>query len=319
MMEITQFAPVLIPTLNRYEHFHRCVESLSKCTHADKTDLYIALDYPANDSHWEGYNKIKEYLNEISGFKSLNIIQRDKNFGATQNIIDAREQVFQKYDRIILSEDDNEFAPNFLDYINKGLDKFENDHSVLAICGFSYPIKIPKSYNYNHYFSKVFSAWGYGIWKSKYDDIDWSINNIKKFLKNPFNIWKIKYVPYDLLFGLFHIIKTGIITGDRVFAFNNFLHNTYSVFPTISTVKNWGNDGSGIHCKVSKLSYILQEQKLDKEKTFCFDNIKVKEDKNIKKSINKHFKSLLSKTIKKRLKRWIKIIYFYMCILFNKY
>ena len=112
-MEITQFAPVLIPTLNRYEHFLRCVESLSKCTHADKTDLYIALDYPANDLHWEGYNKIKEYLNEVSGFKSVKIIQRDQNYGAIQNIEDAQQQIFQEYDRIILSEDDNEFAPNF--------------------------------------------------------------------------------------------------------------------------------------------------------------------------------------------------------------
>jgi len=318
-MEITQFAPVLIPTLNRYEHFHRCVESLSRCTHADKTDLYIALDYPANDSHWEGYNKIKDYLNEISVFKSVNIIKRDKNFGAIQNFRNAREQIFQTCDRIILSEDDNEFSPNFLDYINKGLDKFENDPRVIAICGFSYPIEIPKNYNYNHYFSKAFSAWGYGIWKSKYNDIDWSINNIKKFLKNPFNIWKIKYVPYDLLFGLFHIIKTGKITGDRIFAFNNFIHNTYSVFPTISKVKNCGHDGSGIHCNVSKLTYILQEQMIDEEKIFCFDNVKVKEDPNIKKSINKHFKSLLNKSFKKRLKRWIKINYFYMCILLNKY
>ena len=103
-MEISQFAPVLIPTLNRYDHFRRCVESLSKCTHADKTDLHIALDYPANDSHWDGYNKIKEYLNEVSGFKSVNIIQRDQNYGSIQNIKDAREQVFQRYDRIILSE-----------------------------------------------------------------------------------------------------------------------------------------------------------------------------------------------------------------------
>jgi len=318
-MEISQFAPVLIPTLNRYVHLRRCVESLSRCTHADKTDLYIALDYPANDSHWEGYNKIKDYLNEISVFKSVNIIKRDKNFGAIQNFRNAREQIFQTCDRIILSEDDNEFSPNFLDYINKGLDKFENDPRVIAICGFSYPIEIPKNYNYNHYFSKAFSAWGYGIWKSKYNDIDWSINNIKKFLKNPFNIWKIKYVPYDLLFGLFHIIKTGKITGDRIFAFNNFIHNTYSVFPTISKVKNCGHDGSGIHCNVSKLTYILQEQMIDEEKIFCFDNVKVKEDPNIKKSINKHFKSLLNKSFKKRLKRWIKINYFYMCILLNKY
>ena len=90
-MEITQFAPVLIPTLNRYEHFKRCVESLAHCTHADKTDLFIALDYPLKDSHWKGYKKIKQYLSEISGFKTITIIERERNFGAIDNFISAQK------------------------------------------------------------------------------------------------------------------------------------------------------------------------------------------------------------------------------------
>ena len=45
------YTPILIPTLNRYNHLKRCVESLAKCTHADKTDLYIALDYPLKEEN----------------------------------------------------------------------------------------------------------------------------------------------------------------------------------------------------------------------------------------------------------------------------
>ena len=37
---MNNFAPVLIPTLCRYDHLKRCIESLSACTHAEKTDLY---------------------------------------------------------------------------------------------------------------------------------------------------------------------------------------------------------------------------------------------------------------------------------------
>ena len=57
-----KYAPVIIPTLCRYEHFVRCVESLKKNTWAKYTDIYIGLDYPKKDSHREGYLKIKEYL-----------------------------------------------------------------------------------------------------------------------------------------------------------------------------------------------------------------------------------------------------------------
>lgn len=35
-MEIKQYAPVVIPTLNRYDHFKACLESLEKCRGVDK-------------------------------------------------------------------------------------------------------------------------------------------------------------------------------------------------------------------------------------------------------------------------------------------
>ena len=44
---VNNLAPVIIPTLCRYDHFKRLMESLNKCTWADKTDVYIGLDYPA--------------------------------------------------------------------------------------------------------------------------------------------------------------------------------------------------------------------------------------------------------------------------------
>ena len=111
-MIIRQFSPVLIPTLNRYTHFKKCIISLSKCKHADKTDLIISLDFPLKDIHWEGYNKIKEFLPKIRGFKSVYIIERKINFGPINNYFESRKEVLNSYDKIIFSEDDNTFSPN---------------------------------------------------------------------------------------------------------------------------------------------------------------------------------------------------------------
>jgi len=58
---MNNYAPVVIPTLNRHTHFKCCVESLATCTNADRTDLFIFLDYPLKDVHWEGYELIKAY------------------------------------------------------------------------------------------------------------------------------------------------------------------------------------------------------------------------------------------------------------------
>ena len=48
------YAPIYIPTLCRYEHFKQCIESLAQCEGASETEVYVALDYPAKESHLEG-------------------------------------------------------------------------------------------------------------------------------------------------------------------------------------------------------------------------------------------------------------------------
>ena len=169
------FAPVLIPTLDRYSHFKECIESLLMCTHVDKTDLFIALDYPLKEVHWKGYNKIANYVTEIKGFKSVTIIKREVNFGVRKNTLDAREKIFKQYDRLILSEDDNVFSPDFLDFINQGLEVYKDRKDILSITGYQYPVSLPQNYKQDVYLFSGFSAWCYGIWKDKWDSIDWNI------------------------------------------------------------------------------------------------------------------------------------------------
>ncbi len=64
---MSDWAPVFIPTLCRFEHFKRCVESLAVCTHANETELFIALDYPCKESHWDGYRRIEAHLGGVKG------------------------------------------------------------------------------------------------------------------------------------------------------------------------------------------------------------------------------------------------------------
>ena len=270
-MIIEKFAPVLIPTLNRYDHLRRCLDSLAQNTHADKTHLYIALDAPSKEEHWEGYNKIVEYIKEIKGFKEITVIKRDTNFGAIKNIYGSVNELFEKYDEIIFSEDDNFFSPNFLDYTNKGLQLFKDRKDILAVCGYNYLIDVPKKYPHNFYIGKACPFWGVGLWKEKYENIELSVNSVGEFLKNYKNVLKVINSANHLLPLLFDIVEKNHIAGDVIFTMNLIKNNMFCVLPIISKVRNYGNDGTGVHCTIDREN-ILINQNIDDANFFDFSN-----------------------------------------------
>lgn len=267
-----KYAPVVIPTLNRYEHLKRCVESLAKCTHAKKTELVVGVDYPPAEKYVDGWKKISEYVNHIEGFRKVTIIRRDYNFGAVANYLDLIRLVSLSNDRFIFTEDDNIFSPNFLDYINKGLEKYKDDPRVLAICGYNYPIDMT-GYEMPFYFAHETSAWGIGRWVDKYDSVKKIINEpgylLKQFREQPLTFFLkdhtrmcngIKHIGYDY-------------REDVYMSFYNYINDKYSVFPKVSLVRNLGQDGSGLHSSNIGIDSIFHKQPIDQGEYFDFSDI----------------------------------------------
>ena len=241
--------PVIIPTLNRYEHFKNCVESLSKNLLANETELIIGLDYPPSEKYEEGWKKIKEYIPTITGFKKVTCIERTENFGAEENSNDLVQLVFSSYDAYIYSEDDNIFSPYFLDFINSGLEKYKDDKSIFAICGYSYPIDW-KTDKYCVLQKQYFSAWGYGGWKEKEEIFNKEIND-NYFLRN-FYRKDIKSIlqksPSNFIGFMNYAFYEKIPSYDISRSFYMLLNNYYVVMPKKTLVTNDGWDGSGEHC-----------------------------------------------------------------------
>lgn len=273
------YAPILIPTLCRFSHFKRCVESLSKCTNSVNTQLYVFLDYPKKDEHIPGYRKIKEFLSSISGFKLVSVVERNRNYGAVDNLNDGIEQVLRMHDRFILVEDDNEFAPNFLDYINYSLDKYAGNNDVVAVTGYNRMIDTT-GYNKNIYAALSYSAWGTGFLR---DDFRFLLNNVIKeeYAVSILRSWKKSYTIYkrypSLLQGLLSIVKTGHVTGDTLVVSYMVLNNKFCIWPTLSKVRNHGFDGGGEHFG-SVPNHPLLTQKIDSESSFEPDDIRIEEN-----------------------------------------
>lgn len=279
MYEITKYAPIVIPTLCRFEHFKRCIESLSKCTHAEKTKVFIGLDYPLKEVHKKGYKLISEYLENCNlSFEEIIVIKRPENFGVVKNIDDLRNQVFKVYDRLIVSEDDNEFSPNFLDFINKGLEKFKDDDSVMAISGYNYPVEMISDTN-NFYTYSKYSAWGCGLWNDKYAEFKnvRSLFFLKKILSSPISSFKFLIERPNLILKIISCVEKQMCLGDVCWESYLLLNNKTSVFPTLSKVRNHGHDGSGVNCGVI-CNDIFCRQKVDIEETFTFSSSSLKMD-----------------------------------------
>jgi hypothetical protein len=289
-MTTRDFAPVLIPTLNRHEHFRRCLSSLLQNTHANKTHVYIFLDFPTKKSHLDGNNKTLEYLKTVEGFKEITVIKRTENYGAIRNIYDSIDELFTIYDEIIFSEDDNFFSPNFLEYMNKGLKVFKEKEDIFAICGYNYLIDIPKGYSSNFYTCKLSPFWGIGLWKSKYGRVELTVSSVNKFLKNYKNILNMFKIASSLFPQLVDVIKNNHITGDAVFTMNLLKSDMYCILPTLSKVRNYGNDGTGVHCTIDKENIFIN-QPIDDEKEFIFS------DSN-RTTENRELSSILSKKLK---------------------
>lgn len=253
-MEITDFAPVLIPTLNRYEHFKRCLESLERCKWADKTVVYVALDYPPSEKYVEGWKKNDEYLHvkeENNGFKSLIVYRRKENyfFSGKGNLRTAINDLPKEYDTFIFTEDDNEFSPCFLDYTNQNLQKYRDDPFIFTICGY-----LPKQHifhtDYSQFFADRYIAWGVGHWKHKFQEYQKyaTKDTIIKLVKDK----KVrKYFEDDklevILSSLVKMSKGGPMLGDVIVASYMVYKGMRNILPTKSMVRNHGWDGSGQH------------------------------------------------------------------------
>ena len=250
------YAPVLIPTLNRYEHLKQCLESLSRCTWADKTEVYVALDYPPQDK-WDkyapGWEKNRDWLRSVGdmGFKKLHLIERTENYGTWMpgekgNAKCLAEDVTRHYDRYIMTEDDNVFSPNFLEYMDKGLEKFEDDEKVLSLIGFRWYFPIKTDGNTYMRITTDYTPWGVGCWVKKWPAIDYMWFKKQLTIGNMIRMYR-KYGA-GIVGSMFEYARKAHkdeIMVDMHYKSYMMITDKHVIVPTVSLVKNIGLDGSG--------------------------------------------------------------------------
>ena len=281
------YAPILITTLCRSQHFIREMESLKKNGWACYTEVYVALDYPKVENHRKGYEEILHYLEteDFSVFAALHVIKRPHNYGASANGISATNEISKRHDRWIRAEDDLEFSPNFIEYMDKCLMEYEHDERVFAINGYSYPVRWVADENSTVVEQNgTFSAWGCGLWRDKIFRAREELGD--RFLRNSFKAalrdGRVKrMIPSRRYEYIIHALSGNgpdLFTrcSDMALGIYMGLKNMCVITPVVNKVKNWGFDGSGLYCgnivkKTNRDSqtYDYENQPMDQDAQFA--------------------------------------------------
>jgi hypothetical protein len=239
-------APVALFVYNRPWHTRQTIDALLANAEASETPLYVFSDAEKNASASKEVTAVRSYLREITGFKSVAIIERESNFGLARSIIDGVSALCEQYGRVIVMEDDLVTSPYFLKYMNEGLEKYQDDQRVISIHGYVYPVKqvLPETF-----FLKGADCWGWATWKR-----GWGLFEPDgQKLQNELERSKLcRQFDFDGSYPYTRMLQNQIAGKNNSWAIrwyaSAFLQDKLTLYPGRSLVHNIGLDGSGTHC-----------------------------------------------------------------------
>jgi GT2 family glycosyltransferase/Flp pilus assembly protein TadD/glycosyltransferase involved in cell wall biosynthesis len=237
--------PVILITYNRPAHTEKVLRALKE---HDVQNLFIFSDGPKFEEDLTNLYETRVLFQKID-WTNPTIIEQDKNFGLATSIIFAVNLVFQKFNKMILLEDDCVPQKYFFDFIETCLNKYSGCENVFGISGYTVPItdSILKNYPYDLYFFPRIGSWGWATWKRRWAHFESDL--LKAYQKALNDNIDFEQGGNDIP----HLL--GQIIGGQLkdvwtlnWLISVYLNKGYYIYPTLSHIDNIGMDGSGVHC-----------------------------------------------------------------------
>ena len=244
---------------NRPEHTHEVLKGLQR---NNISKLYIFSDGFKDEKDKDSVEKVRNLIDSIDWYET-EIIKNKINKGLANSIVYGVNYVLEKYTRIIVLEDDCVPSDDFIVFMEKCFEKYEDNEKVMNITGYSLPINIPSDYPYDIYFSYRSSSWGWGTWRRAWKYFDRNKLILEEIEKSYGLIKKINRVSEDLIPMLKNQINDKLDSWAVFWAINIVKNNGVCVNPIKSKIKNIGHDGTGTHCgtnnRYSKVKLIKED------------------------------------------------------------
>jgi len=181
--------PVAVIGFLRKDVLEVTLRNLSLAEGVLERDICVYLSAPRNEADVPQTTAVRQMVEEFKRTTLPNIIitLREKNEGASKNICAAiTDTVHREEGRAIIIEDDVLVSRTFLRYMDAALDYYENDKRIWCINGYQNPhLKIPKDYPYDVYLNPINMAWGWGVWRDRWEAVDFDVSDWLEVKKNP--------------------------------------------------------------------------------------------------------------------------------------
>lgn len=243
---MTTCAPIVLFIYSRPEHTARILASLAANVLAAESDLIIYADGPKEPEHAAAVQAARAVARGAQGFKSVRILEREQNIGLAASIMTGVSEVCATAGRAIIVEDDLVVAPDFLRFLNAGLDRYAGDERVLQVSGYAYPL--PRLEMPLPYFLPMISCWGWATWGRAWGHFDPQMKALAALdadsdARKRFNIDG----TYDY-YGMACAQRSGQVDSWGVrWQLSLFAKDGLVLYPQRSLVYNTGTDASGTH------------------------------------------------------------------------
>ena len=306
-------APVILFVYNRPWHTRQTIEALQKNELASESELFIFSDGAKNVEDENNVREVRNYLKSIREFKRVEVIQRDRNWGLANNIIDGVTKIVNNYGKIIVLEDDIVTSPYFLKFMNDALEFYEDKEKVMHISGYMFPInteELPDTF-----FLKPTSCWGWATWSRAWKHFERNpekqIKALTRKQRKDFNLNN----SYDYWQQVESNYKGKLYTWAIFWYLSVYLCSGLSLHPKESFVKNIGHDGEGTHCgKTNVFDVDLNTMYPVKFTT------NINEDSKARERLEEFFKSIRPSLVRRVISKLLpsKIKYFLRKIIKNE-
>lgn len=240
------YAPILVFAYKRPEHLRGLITSLKQNAECKKSDLIIYSDAARDSQSTAGVEEVRRYIRTITGFASVQIIERETNWGLAKSIIDGVSTQIEAYDRVIVLEDDLVVAPYFLQFMNEALELYKDETRVghIQACDFTHDPALPEMF-----LIKWAGSWGWATWKRAWKNFNPNGAELLQQLEQR----ELTHVfDFNGNYGFTRMLRRQIAGKNNSWAIrwnaSLFLQDILSINVGRSLVANNGFDGSGTNC-----------------------------------------------------------------------
>ena len=240
------YAPIILFVYNRPEHTSRLIETLRRNQLSLQSELFIYSDGAKCEEASSKVNEVREYIHTITGFLNITIIEQEVNKGLANNIIEGVTTLLNRYDRVIVLEDDLVLSPFFLQFMNDALETYKDEPRVghIQACDFTQDPSLPDTF-----LIKWTGSWGWATWQRAWQHFNQDGGALLTELKER----NLTYTfDFDGKYGYTRMLDHQIKGYNNSWAIrwnaSLFLKDILSLNVGKSLVENKGFDGSGTNC-----------------------------------------------------------------------